>query len=69
MLLNVQNYLLTHSLADLARDHGVYGRFSTQNPLKLSLNYDQLEAKDNDVIACECRGLVLECQRVPQDGR
>jgi len=68
MLLNVQNYLLTHSLADLAREHGVYGRFSTQNPLKLSLNYDQLEAKDNDVIACECRGLVLECQRVPQYG-
>lgn len=68
MLLNVQKYLLNHSFADLARDHGVYARFSTQNPLKLSLNYDQLEARDNDIIASECRGLVLECQRVPQDG-
>lgn len=68
MLLNVQKYLLDHSLADLARDHGVYGRFSTLNPLKFSLNYDQLEAKDGDIIASECRGLVLECKRVPMDG-
>ena len=57
--LNVQTYLLTHSLDDLAREHGVYARFSTQNPCKFSLNYDQLEAKDADVIAQECRGLVL----------
>jgi len=58
-MLNVQTFLLTHTLNDLIRDHGVYHRFSTQNPLKFSLNYDQLEAKDADPISQECRGLVL----------
>lgn len=67
MFLNVQKYLVDHSLADLARDHGVYARWSTANPFKFSLNYDQLEARDNDVISQECRGLVLECERVPVD--
>lgn len=58
-MLNVQTYLLTHSLDELALEHGVYARFSTKNPAKFSLNYDQLEAKDADVISQECRGLVL----------
>jgi hypothetical protein len=61
-MLNVQTYLLTHTLNDLIRDHGVYARFSTKNPLKFSLNYDQLEAKDADPIAQECRGLVLSTE-------
>lgn len=58
-MLNVQSYLMTHSLNDLAREHGVYARFSTKNPRKFSLNYDQIEATDADVISQECRGLVL----------
>jgi hypothetical protein len=58
-MLNVQKYLLSHSLADLAREHGVYARMSTQNIYKFSLNYDQLEARDADPISQECRGLVL----------
>lgn len=56
----VQSYLETQSLDDLAREHGVYARFSTKNPRKFSLNYDQLEAKDSDPISQECRGLILE---------
>lgn len=58
-MLAVQTYLLTHSLNDLARDHGVYARFSTKNGRKFSLNYDQLEATDADPISQDCRGLVL----------
>lgn len=65
MLLNVQTYLLTHTLADLAKEHGVYARFSTKNPRKFSLNYDQLEARDSDPISQECRGLILT---LPQGG-
>jgi len=61
-MLNVQNYLLSHSLADLIREHGVYHRFSSQNPKKFSLSYDQLEAKDGDPIVEECRGLILRTQ-------
>jgi len=54
--LQVQNYLLTHSLNDLIKEHGVYHRIHGH---KMSLNYDQIEAKDNDPIAQECRGLIL----------
>lgn len=52
----VQQYLQTHSLNDLARDHGVYARVAGH---KFSLNYDQIEARDSDPLAQECRGLVL----------
>lgn len=58
-MLEVQTYLLTHSLKQLAVEHGIYARFSTKNPFKFSLNYDQLEARDADPLAQECRGLVL----------
>lgn len=56
--LNVRSFLLTHSLAELERMHGVYARWS-QDGRKFSLNYDQIEATDSDVIAQECRGLIL----------
>lgn len=38
---------------------GIYARWSTQNPRKLSLNYDQIEAKDGNPLTEHCRGLVL----------
>lgn len=58
-MLEVQRYLQTHCLADLAREHGIYARHSTQNAYKFSLNYDQIEARDADPLSQECRGLVL----------
>lgn len=61
-MLNVQTYLLTHTLAQLAEEHGVYSRFSTKNPNKFTLNYDQLEARDTDPISQECRGLILRLE-------
>lgn len=54
----VVEYLKSKSLNDLATEHGVYGRVSKCG-LKVSLNYDQIEAKDSDPIAQECRGLIL----------
>jgi hypothetical protein len=57
-MLAVQQYLLTHSLQELETEHGVNHRFSADRS-KFSLNYDQLTAKSDNPIACQCRGLVL----------
>lgn len=51
-------FLETGSVTDLEK-HGIYARWSTRNPRKFSLNYDQIEAKDGDPLSQECRGLVL----------
>jgi len=57
-MLLVQKFLETHSLAELAQQHGVYASFSKSGH-KFSLNYDQIEAKESDLLAQECRGLIL----------
>lgn len=57
-MLAVQQYLFDHSLKDLELEHGVNYRFSADGS-KVSLNYDQISAKPNNPIACQCRGLVL----------
>lgn len=70
-MLLVQEYLLTHSLSDLYRDHGVKARVATVRNFKASFNYDQLEAVDADLLSQECRGLVLRTadgSPMPQDG-
>ncbi len=54
----VQEYLRTHSLQELETEHGVNARYSNDCS-KFSLNYDQLAAKSDNPIACQCRGLVL----------
>jgi len=60
MQLQVQEYLRTHSLKDLEREHGIYAGFGpTKTGYKFSLNYDQIESKDSDPFTLECRGLVL----------
>lgn len=54
----VQDYLRSgKSLDDLAAEHGVYGKITNG---KIALNYDMIEAKESDPLACQCRGLVLE---------
>lgn len=63
-MLLVQEYLLDHSLGDLAKDHGVYASFSKSGH-KASFNYDMIEAKESDPLACQCRGLILSAK----DGR
>lgn len=57
-MLNIQKYLKEHTFTQLANEHGVYASLS-KNKRKISLNYSMLEAKDNDLLACECRGLIL----------
>lgn len=59
-MLLVQKYLEQHSFADLAKEHGIYASFSKSGH-KWSLNYDQIEARENDELAQECRGLILSC--------
>lgn len=57
-MLLVQEYLMNHSFGMLAAEHGVYASFSKSGH-KASFNYDQIEAKENDPLAQECRGLIL----------
>jgi len=56
VMLLVQEYLKTHSLEALDREHGIKARPCGH---KFSLNYDMIEAKDDDLMAQECRGLIL----------
>lgn len=57
-MLLVQKYLMNHTFGDLASEHGVYASFSKSGH-KFSLNYDQIEARESDPLAQECRGLIL----------
>ena len=38
---------------------GIFARWSDKNPRKVSLNYDQIEAKDGHPLVDGCRGLVV----------
>lgn len=60
-MLLVQKFLENRSFGELAKQHGVYASFS-KSQHKFSLNYDMLEAKDDDPLAQECRGLILSCE-------
>jgi hypothetical protein len=62
-MLLVQEYLMTHSFEQLAQEHGVYASFSKSGH-KFSLNYDQIEAKESDPLAQECRGLILSTGKI-----
>ena len=55
-MLLVQEYLQTHSLDQLFSEHGVEARVAGH---KASINYSMINAKDDDPVACECRGLIL----------
>jgi len=57
----VQEYLETHTLGELAKEHGVYATFSKSGH-KASFNYDMLETQDDDLLARDCRGLILSAK-------
>ena len=61
----VQKFLLNHSLEDLENKHKIKHRWS-KDQTKFSLNYDMIESKESDKLACECRGLVLAPVSVPK---
>lgn len=54
----VQEFLKHNSFKALAERHGVYPSFS-KDKKKFSLNYDQIESKESDLLAQQCRGIVL----------
>ena len=57
-LLPVQEFLETQSIKDLEDIHGVFASFSIDGTL-FSLNYGQIEARNEDLLAQDCRGLIL----------
>ena len=67
----VVEYLRTHSAAELFAEHGVRVSPAKSRAYKASLNYDQIQARNDDPLACECRGLVVATRDgspVPMDG-
>lgn len=59
MILPVQKFLLTHSFAELTAQHGVEISVDRRHGHKFSLNYSQFMSKNDDLLACGCRGLIL----------
>lgn len=56
-MLLVQEYLITHSLAQLKEEHGIKSSAKAGDGF-FSLNYDQIESKPSPMVN-QCRGLVL----------
>lgn len=56
--MNVIDFLKDNHVSVL-ESIGVYARWSTVNPRKVSLNYDQVEAVNGHPVVNECRGLIL----------
>ena len=63
-MLLVQEFLKTHTFKELEQAHAVEVSFSKSGN-KFSLNYMQLQVKNDDQLACQCRGLILAAK----DGR
>lgn len=57
-MLQVQEYLKTHTFGELIAEHAIYPSFN-KSFTKFSLNYDQIDSKDSDPLVQESRGLVL----------
>ena len=64
MQLFIQKFLEKNTFKQLQEKHGVYPSFSKSGH-KFCLNYDQLESKEDDELANDCRGLILSAN----DGR
>ena len=58
MQLLVQDFVKNKSFMELELQHGVEVSFSKDAKL-VSFNYSQILAKDDDALACQCRGLIL----------
>jgi hypothetical protein len=58
MKLLVQDFLATKTFGELKSVHGVEVSFHSTGH-KFNLNYSQLESKNDDPLAQECRGLIL----------
>lgn len=56
----VQQFLKNNTFRDLEDCHGVFASFDKSGSF-WSLNYDQILSKDNDLLAQQCRGIILSC--------
>jgi len=59
-MLLVQQLLQTKTFKDLENEHGVFASFDKSGKF-WSLNYDQILSKESDLLAQQCRGLILTC--------
>jgi hypothetical protein len=57
-MLLVQEFLKNKTLKDLENEHGVFASFSKCKTF-FSLNYGMIEARDDDKLSQQCRGLIL----------
>jgi len=57
-MLLVQKFLKNNTFQQLKDIHGVNVSFSKCGT-KFSLNYDMIDSNENDMLACQCRGLIL----------
>lgn len=57
-MLLVQDFLKTHSFLELEDTHNVCVTFNNCY-YKWSLNYDQISAKEDNILSNQCRGLIL----------
>lgn len=55
----VQTFLLNNSLGALHNSEHAIGFSLSGDKKKVSLNYNQIDSKESDPLACECRGLIL----------
>lgn len=63
----VKKYLENHSFQDLENEHGICSRVSSDRS-KISLNYDQIMVKNGDIVAEQCRGMVIRPTHVDMHG-
>lgn len=54
----IKDYLANHTFQQLEDEHGVCARLSSAGD-KASLNYDQILVKNGDLLAEQCRGMVI----------
>jgi hypothetical protein len=57
-MLLVQEYLREHSFRLLEEEHGVEVNFGATD-YKASFNYSQISSREDDLLSCQCRGLIL----------
>lgn len=57
-MINVQNFLMTHTLEDLNAEYGIEYKIYEEHNL-VNLNYSQIESPKTHPIVRECRGLIL----------
>jgi hypothetical protein len=59
-MLRIQEYLLSHTLVDLASAYGISARRSLGHPNLVMLSYNQIASPMHEPIVQQCRGIILD---------